>query len=84
MNAKKYDFAVYGTQGGGLVRENPPGVFTFVEAPPDGFGLKVGDKMPVEWCLAPANELARAEVNQEQFGDEIPEIITVIPAPGKF
>ena len=53
---RKYDYPVYGTQGGGLVRE-VGGIFIFVEKP-DCPGLDVGDKMPGEWGIAPANQLA--------------------------
>ncbi len=57
---KKYDFLVWGTQGGGLVRE-VNGTFVFVEKP-DCPGLDVGDEMPEEWGIIPANEQAQAEM----------------------
>ena len=64
---RKYDFSVYGTQGGGLVKETAPGNFVFVEEP-TGSGLKVGDKMPAEWSIAPANQKARQQMDEDQFG----------------
>ena len=48
---KVYNFPVFGTQGGGLVREvsQNPFVYVFVEKP-DCSGLDVGDTMPKD-CL---------------------------------
>lgn len=57
-NQLEYNFPVYGTQGGGLVREVGE-KFIFVEAPPDFQNLTVGSEMPDEWGTVPANELAR-------------------------
>ena len=57
---KKY--AVWGTQGGGLVREVNPGQFIFVEKP-DCPGLDVGDLMPDQWGIIPANDKARQEMD---------------------
>lgn len=54
----EYSFPVWGTQGGGLVREAAPNVYVFVEAPDDFMGLGVGDTMPSEWGIAPANRKA--------------------------
>ena len=67
---RTYNFPVYGTQGGGLVREvsKNPFKYIFVEKP-DCPGLDVGDFMPEEWDLIPANQEARDEVNGEQFDD---------------
>lgn len=56
-----YRFAVWYTQGGGMVREIN-GTFIFVEKP-DCPGLKVGDEMPKDWGVIPANNLARNQVN---------------------
>ena len=53
---RSYDYPVWGTQGGGLVRE-VNGVYIFVEKP-DCPGLDVGDEMPKEWGIAPTNNLA--------------------------
>lgn len=61
-----YQFPVYGTQGGGLVRETG-GKFIFIEKP-NCPGLDVGDEMPKEWDYQPANKFARQEVVKEQFG----------------
>ena len=54
------NFSVWGTQGGGLVRD-VNGSFIFVENP-DCPGFNVGDEMPEEWGVEPANELAEAEL----------------------
>ena len=53
----RYDFPVYGTQGGGLVREIG-GRYIFVTVP-DCDGLAVGDELPEQWSIVPANESAR-------------------------
>ena len=61
MSEKSYNFPVWGTQGGGLVREVERGrdKYIFVEAPESCHGLTVGDYMPDEWGIIPTNELAR-------------------------
>mgnify|MGYP007077527449 CR=1 FL=1 len=59
--SRTYDYPVWGTQGGGLVRE-VGSVYIFVEKP-DCPGLDVGDTMPEEWGITPANDVANAEVN---------------------
>lgn len=67
---KTYAFPVWGTQGGGLVREIKTSNgyrYIFVEAPPFGMGLGVGDFMPEEWDIIPANQQAREEVDREYF-----------------
>jgi hypothetical protein len=61
LSTKSYDYPVYGTQGGGLVRSVGQ-TYIFVEKP-DCPGLDVGDKMPEEWGVIPANEQARREVD---------------------
>ena len=58
IDPKKCRFPVWATQGGGLVREGPDGTMTFIETP-DCPGLEVGDTMPEEWGIIPANNLAR-------------------------
>ncbi len=58
-STRNYDCPVYGTQGGGLVRY-VDGRYVFVEKP-DCEGLDVGDEMPQEWGVVPANEAARCE-----------------------
>ncbi len=65
-----YPFPVFGTQGGGLVREvsQNPFVYGFVEAPEGCPSLQVGDTMPSEWDIAPANQAARDLLYEEQFG----------------
>ena len=62
-----YNFPVFGTQGGGLVREvsRNPFLYVFVEAPDGCPGLEVGDMMPKEWDVVPVNELAREVVRRE-------------------
>jgi len=56
------NYPVYGTQGGGLARE-VNGVFIFIEQP-DCPGLQVGDEVPCEWDLQPANNLAQEKGNE--------------------
>ncbi len=56
-NMKEYKFPVYGTQGGGLVREIN-GICIFITKP-DCPGLDIGDIMPEEWGIQPANQMAR-------------------------
>ena len=72
---KKYNFPVFGTQGGGLVRElkTQNGYeYIFVEPPPEGMGLDVGDFMPKEWGIIPANQQAREAIQEEQLSDDDP------------
>lgn len=64
-----YNFPVYATQGGGLVRE-VKGSYIFVEPPPDFPGLTVGSEMHKEWGLIPANELARKQEEDREFEDD--------------
>ena len=59
MVKNEYKFPVYATQGGGKARE-VNGAFVFIEAP-DCPGLDVGDIVPQDWDIAPANKLARHE-----------------------
>jgi len=63
---RNYSYPVYGTQGGGLVRE-VGGTFIFVTKP-DCPGLDVGDEMPEEWGIVAANKLAQEETIKEEFG----------------
>jgi hypothetical protein len=70
---KTYNFPVFATQGGGLVREiktDSGFKYIFVEAPPQGMGLGIGDFMPEQWDLIPANQQARDAINDEQFGED--------------
>jgi len=68
MAVRDYNFPVYYTQGGGLVREVEVAdecyEYVFVEAPPSEFGLVVGDFMPKEWDIIPANEPARKQLDE--------------------
>lgn len=59
--SNQFNFPVYGTQGGGLVREIK-GEYVFIEAPPAHFGLGVGDIMPKDWGVCPANQNAREQM----------------------
>jgi len=63
--AEKYDFAVYGTQGGGLVRW-VNGAYVFIERPKDFPELTVGSFMPSEWDIIPANDAAHMEINEAE------------------
>ncbi len=65
---RDYDFPVWGTQGGGLVREVGANQYIFIEKP-DCPGLDVGDYMPAEWGIIPANSLASESAENEEFGD---------------
>ena len=63
---KTYDFSVWGTQGGGLVRAEGGG-YVFVEKP-DCPGFDVGDRMPEKWSTVPVNEHARNQsADQAEF-----------------
>ena len=67
--SRTYNYPVWGTQGGGLVRE-VNGTYIFVEKP-NCSGLDVGDEMPEEWGLIPANGHARQDVDNAE--DEYPD-----------
>jgi hypothetical protein len=60
-----YNFPVYGTQGGGLARE-VNGTYIFI-TDPDCPGLAVGDEVPKEWDIQPANDLASHASLEERF-----------------
>lgn len=62
IEANEYDFAVWGTQGGGVVRWIN-GAYVFVEAPADFPELTVGSEMPAEWGVVAANDVAMSEMN---------------------
>jgi hypothetical protein len=64
MEQKTYNFPVYGTQGGGLVREIAPNLYRFVEKP-NCPGLDVGDTMPKEWGIVPVNQRAQKFFEEE-------------------
>lgn len=67
----KYNYPVFATQGGGLVKEiGRSGIYEFIEAP-DCPGFGVGDHMPAEWGIAPFNRQARME---EDFEMEFTEM----------
>jgi hypothetical protein len=69
------DYPVYGTQGGGLAR-NVNGVFIFIEKPPGQPALDVGDDVPSEWDMVPANQKARNEI-EYNIKDEMTVTITL-------
>lgn len=69
---EKYGFPVWATQGGGLVRD-VRGTYIFVEQP-DCPGLNVGDEMPEEWGIIPANNLARQEQEIDDYCHPMPEL----------
>jgi hypothetical protein len=63
-------FAVYGLQGGGLGRFAGE-VLVFHElpdwCPAEGFNPQVGDPVPEEWDMIPANKAATGEMLDEAF-----------------
>jgi hypothetical protein len=61
--AQEYNFPVYGTQGGGLVRRSGDH-YVFVEVPNWG-NFNIGDTMPDEWGIASANQLALSETDPD-------------------
>ncbi len=63
-----FKYAVWYTQGGGLVRR-VGGQHIFVEKPHPSVGLDVGDDMPEEWGLAPANDIAMQEMEASLWSD---------------
>ena len=65
MADDRYNFPVYGTQGGGLARKSG-NLYIFVEAPKEVPSLQVGDAVPDDWDIVPANAAAR----DDGLGDE--------------
>jgi len=65
---EKYNFPVFGTQGGGLVRQVGD-CYEFITKP-DCPGLEIGDIMPDEWGIVAANDLAIQEEVEERFISE--------------
>lgn len=63
--ATEYGFPVWGTQGGGLARKEGR-IFVFITKP-DCPDLDVGDMVPDEWDLAPANQDAHDEDSSLEF-----------------
>lgn len=64
---RTYNFPVFGTQGGGLVREIKTAEgykYIFVEKP-DCPGLDIGDFMPAEWGIVAANQQAVEAVEED-------------------
>jgi hypothetical protein len=59
--AREYDYSIWGTQGGGIVRY-VDGKYVFIKKPDDCMGFDVGDTMPEEWGIVPANSKAEEEM----------------------
>lgn len=60
MDPNNINKPIFFTQGGGLVEEVVVGeVYRFVEAPPSCPMFQIGDTMPAEWGIMPANVAAR-------------------------
>lgn len=53
----KYPFPVYGTQGGGLAKAVGSDSMVWVEPPKEFPEVGVGDFVPREWGVTPANGL---------------------------
>lgn len=64
---KQYDFPVYGTQGGGLVKFNVK-CFTFVEKPYYP-GFEVGDVMPDDWGITEMVNYNNCELVNHKYLD---------------
>ena len=64
MDPQSYRFPVYSTKGGGLVRP-VNGAYVFVSES-DLPGLGVGEIMPKNWWIVPANQLA-VQLDNEQW-----------------
>ncbi len=73
MSIEDYNFPVFGAQGGGLARE-VNGIMIFI-TDPGCPGLTVGSKVPKKWGIVPANDLARQEIEDEQFGPSVKDEI---------
>lgn len=59
------EYPVYATQGGGYARE-VNGKFIFITAP-NGPNLDIGDEVPEEWDRQPVNQLARDQIDSEEY-----------------
>ena len=69
-SVQEYQFPVWGTQGGGIVREAGLGRYIFVEAPKDFPNLHEGDTMPEEWGISAGNNLAKDVMDGEDYWEE--------------
>lgn len=67
MMEREFKYPVWGTQGGGLVRQIGD-KYIFITKP-DCPGLDVGDDMPEEWGVIPANWRAKQEMARHEFDD---------------
>ena len=68
------ELALWGTQGGGLARwDDHKSVYVWHELPDwyaeSGIQERVGDPIPAEWGLAPANESARNDMQEGEAED---------------
>jgi len=70
IDPESYKEPIFFCQGEALVREIVGGeVYQLLEAIPS-CGLEVGDNIPKEWGLLPANKAARMLMEQDQFGPD--------------
>jgi hypothetical protein len=65
---KDYNYPVYGTQGGLCRFIGETGIFI---TKPDCPGFDVGDEVPQEWDMLPANDLACQEIARKDYYDMI-------------
>ena len=68
MVEQKFNFPVYATQGGGLARRVGE-VYVFV-TDSDCPGLGIGEIVPQEWDLIPANGQAQTEMSERDFNED--------------
>ena len=69
-NVEDYDFAVWGTQGGGLAKwDNSRVSYVFVESP-DWWPNQEGKEVPKEWGIMPANEKAFRVMHDEMYNED--------------
>ena len=74
-----YDYPVWGTQGGGLVKKTRSGVFVFIEAPTNVANVSVGDEMPRSWGTFPANTSARNyDRDQARFNEGLDQFFETL------
>lgn len=90
FDPERSDEPLFHTQGGGIVRETRNGdshEYHFVDEPDPCLNLKVGDLMPEEWGIHPANKAARRLMEQEDPATKcamtMAEVMTVIARAGE-
>ena len=71
LDPNSFKQPVFWSQGEALVEEvsRNPFVYRFLEPVPS-CGFNVGDIMPSQWDIIPANKAARDLLEREQFGDD--------------